>query len=173
MIEYPRKVLIATDGTEDSRRAARAAAALAASSEAELHVVHIGQTAPSNVSVAPTRPMLPGEPAGYAERQARKLLDRQVEQIQAEGGTVAEAHLKMGRPAATIVALAAEIGADMLVIGSGGPHQMRRAVAATTRRVAIGRAADAIVRTAPCPVLVVRGGGAVAEEVPNTAEEDR
>ena len=63
----------------------------------------------------------------------------------------------MGRPAAEIVALATETGADMLVIGNGGPHQMRRAVAATTRRAAMGKVADAIVRTAPCPVLVVRG----------------
>jgi len=173
VIEYPRKVLLATDGAKDSTRAAHAAVALVASSGAELHVVHVGQSTPSNVSATAMRPALPGEPPGYAERQARKLLDRQVEEIQAEGGTVTETHLKMGRPAAAVVALAAEIGADMLVVGSGGPHQMRRAVAATTRRAAIGRAADVIVRTAPCPVLVVRGGGAAAKELPNTEEEDR
>ena len=159
MIGYPRNILLATDGTEDSTRAAHAALALAASSGAELHVVHVGQPAPSNVSANAMRPALPGQPPGYAERQARMLLDRQVEQIRAEGGTVAEAHLRMGRPAAEVVALAAETGTDMLVIGSGGPHRMRRAVAATTLRAAIGKVADAIVRTAPCPVLVVRGGG--------------
>lgn len=173
MIEYPRKVLLATDGTDEATRAVHTAVALVASSGAELHVVHVGQAAPSNVSASAMRPALPGEPPGYAERQARKLLDRQVEEIQAEGGTVTEAHHRMGRPAAAVVALAAEIGADMLVIGSGGPHQMRRAVAATTRRAAIGRAADAIVRTAPCPVLVVRGEGAVAKELPDTEEEGR
>jgi nucleotide-binding universal stress UspA family protein len=177
MIEYPKKVLLATDGTEDSAMASRAAVALVASSGAELHVVHVGEAATSNVGATAMRPALPGEPPGYAERQARKLLDRQVEEIQAEGGTVTETHLKMGRPAAAVVALAAETGADLLVVGSGGPCQMRRAVAATTRRAAIGRAADAIVRTAPCPVLVVRGGGAEAKELPNelpnTVEEGR
>ncbi len=173
MIEYPKKVLLATDGTEDSARAARTAVALVASSGARLHVVHVGQAAPSNVSASAMRPALPGEPPGYAERQARKLLDRQVEELRAEGATVAGAHQRMGRPAAAVVALAEEIGADMLVIGRGGPHQMRRAVAATTRRAAIGKAADAIVRTAPCPVLVVRGDGALAEELPDTTKEDR
>lgn len=164
MIGYPRNVLLATDGTEDSTRAAHAALALAASSGAELHVVHVGQAAPSNVSGTAMRPALPGEPPGYAERQARMLLDRQVGEIQAEGGTVTEAHLKMGRPAAEVIALAADTGADMLVIGSGGPHQMRRAVAATTRRAAMGKVADALVRTAPCPVLVVRGDGVLGEK---------
>ena len=164
MIGYPRNIMLATDGTEDSTRAAHAALALAASSGAELHVVHVGQSAPSNVSATAMRPALPGEPPGYAERQARLLLDRQVGEIRAAGGSITEAHLKMGRPAAEVIALAAEAGADMLVIGSGGPHQMRRAVAATTRRAALGKVADAIVRTAPCPVLVVRGDGAPGGE---------
>lgn len=172
MIEYPTKILLATDGTEDSAKASRAAAALAHPSGAELHVVHVGQAAPSNVGVAPTRPMLPGEPPGYAERQARRLLEREVEEVRAEGGTVTDAHHRMGQPAAEVVALAVELGADLLVVGSGGPRQVRRAVAATTRRAAVGRAADAIVRTAPCPVLVVRGEGALARALPNT-EEDR
>jgi len=173
MIGYPRNVLVATDGTEDSTRAARTAVALAASSGARLHVVHVGQAAPSNVSASAMRPALPGEPPGYAERQARKLLERQVQELLAEGATVAGAHQRMGRPAAAVVALAAEIGADMLVIGVGGPHQMRRAVAATTQRAAIGKVADAIVRTAPCPVLVVRGAGELAGELPDAAKEDR
>lgn len=171
MTEYSTKILLATDGTEDSARASRAAVALARSSGAGLHVIHVGQAAPSNVGATPTRPMLPGEPPGYAERQAEKLLHLTVEELRAEGATVTEAHHKMGRPAAAVVALAAEIGADMLVIGGGGPRQMRRAVAATTRRAAIGRVADAIVRTAPCPILIVRGGGAVAKGGPNTTEE--
>ncbi len=173
MIEYPKKVLLATDGTEGSARASRAAFALAHSSGAELHVVHVGQAAPSNVSAAPTRPMLPGEPPGYAERLARRLLAREVEEVRAAGGTVTDAHHRMGQPPVEVVALAAKLGADLLVVGSGGPRQMRRAVAATTRRAAIGFVADALVRTAPCPVLVVRGDGAVAKELPNTEEEDR
>jgi nucleotide-binding universal stress UspA family protein len=44
----------ASNGTEDSIRAARAAVALSTGTGAELHVVHVGQAA--------ARPPLPGEP---------------------------------------------------------------------------------------------------------------
>lgn len=61
---------------------------------------------------------------------------------------------------------AGELGADLLVVGGGGPRRTRRAVAATTRRTAIGKVADASVRSAPCPVLVVRGapGGEIESD---------
>lgn len=157
MSEYPNKVLLATDGTEDSARAARAAVALANSSGAELHVVHVGHAGPALGGAPAMRPALPGEPPGYAEQQARKLLERQVEEIRAANGTVTGVHLRMGQPAPEVVAVAAEIGADLLVVGSGRPRPVRRTVAATTRQPALGRASDVIVRAAHCPVLVVRG----------------
>jgi nucleotide-binding universal stress UspA family protein len=42
MSEFPAKILLATDGSEDSEIAARAAIDLANDTGAELHVVHIG-----------------------------------------------------------------------------------------------------------------------------------
>lgn len=156
MSGYPKKVLLATDGSEDSIRAARAAVALAG--EAELHVVHVGQPAAPEMSAAPAaRPPLAGEPPGHAEKQARKLLEGQAKMVEAIGGSVAESHLRLGQPAAEVLSVVDEIGADMVVIGSGGPRAVRRAVAATARRATLGRASGAIVCTARCPVLVVRG----------------
>ncbi len=46
MIEYPTKVLLATDGSGDSARAIEVAVALSGKTGAELHVVYVGQ-APS------------------------------------------------------------------------------------------------------------------------------
>lgn len=164
MSTYPRKVLLATDGSEDSVRAAHAAIALADKAESELHVIHVGQPATSEIGPAPAaRPPLAGEPHDYAEKQARKLLEGQVKTIEAIGGKVTETYLRIGQPAAEVISAAEEIGADMVVVGSGGPHPMRRVVAATTRRAALGRAADVIVRSAPCPVLVVRGDAALGD----------
>lgn len=157
MIEYPTKVLLATDGTEDSIQAARVAVALTVSTGAELHVVHVGHAAPSATGASAAHPPLPGEPPGYAERQARRLLDGQAEVIRAIGGEVTETHLRMDGPAAGVVSVGMEIGADLIVVGSGGPRRVRRAVAAATRHAALGRASDAIIRTAHCPVLVARG----------------
>ncbi len=156
MIEYPKRVLLATDGTEDSVRAAHAAVALATSSGAELHVAHVGHSAQaSEVATAAMRPALPGEPPGYAKRRAQKLLEEQVEEIRAAGGTVTESHLRMGRPPAEVLILCVELGVDLLVVGSGRPRAVRRAVSATVRRPALGSTADTIVRSANCPVLVV------------------
>jgi nucleotide-binding universal stress UspA family protein len=162
MIEYPTKILLATDGGADSVRAGQVAVSLAAKHGAELHVVHVGHAASSTSGVTVEGGALPGEPPGYAERQAEKMLEGQVEQLQSTGGAVTEPHLRMGQPAAEVITLSEELEADLLVVGSGGPRPVRRAVAATTRRPAIGRVSEVIVRTAPCPVLVIRG-----EAVPN------
>lgn len=161
MIEYPKRVLLATDGTEDSARAAQVAVALADRAGSELHVVHVGRAPASPEVATAARPPLPGEPPGYAERQARKLLERQVEEIRDAGGTVDGSHLRTGQPAAEVIGLSEELDADLLVVGSGRPRPVRRAVTATMRRGALGSAADVIVRNARCPVLVVRG-----EDVP-------
>lgn len=159
MTAYPKKVLLATDGTEDSVRAARVAVALTASSGGELHVIHVGQAATPSTGTTVEGASLPGQPPEYAEKQARKLLDGQVEVIKSVGGEVTGAHLRMGQPAQQVVLLSDELGADLLVVGSGRPRAVRRAGAATMRRAALGRASDYIVRTAHCPVLVAHGDG--------------
>jgi nucleotide-binding universal stress UspA family protein len=61
---------------------------------------------------------------------------------------VAEGHLRVGDAAPQIVALAEEIEAGLIVMGSRGLGGIRRAL--------IGSVSDAVVRHAHCPVLVVR-----------------
>jgi nucleotide-binding universal stress UspA family protein len=95
-------------------------------------------------------------PNSYAEevdlvgddRQARMVLDAEAEKVRAVGGTVAQAHLSMGKADHEIVALAEEIGAGLIVMGSRGRSGIRRAL--------MGSASDSVVRHAHCPVLVVR-----------------
>lgn len=167
MSAYPKKVLLATDGSEDSIRAAHASVALANRAESELHIVHVGNPPTPEVGASAARPPLPGTPPGYAEKEARKLLEGQAKMVEAIGGEVSESHLRMGQSAAEVISVATEVGADMVVVGSGGPRPVRRAVAATTRRPVLGRASDVIVRSAPCPVLVVRGDAALADNAPS------
>ena len=73
MIEYPTKVLLATDGTPDSEASAVLAVALVSREGAELHVVHVGYAAFSATGTTVGGGSLPGQPAGYDEQQARKL----------------------------------------------------------------------------------------------------
>ena len=157
MIEFPKKILLATDGGADSVHAAQVAVALVDKHGAELHVVHVGHVPQFGAGTRVEGGALPGEPPGYAEHQAKKLLEGQVEQLRSIGGTVTESHLRMGRPAVEVVALSVELESDLLIVGSGGSRSLRRAFAATTGRPPIGRVCEAIVHRAPCPVLLIRG----------------
>ena len=167
MIEYPTKILLATDGTEYSAMAAEAAVALSNKTGAELHVVHVGQAHYSGSGVTVEGGGLPGDSYEAIVDRARKLLERQVEQVRESGGNVTETHLRIGSPPYEVVGMSDEIGADLIVVGSGRPRAMRRAVSETMRRAAIGAAADYIVRSAHCPVLVVRGDGVLRGVVPH------
>jgi nucleotide-binding universal stress UspA family protein len=144
---FPTRILLATDGSEEAELAALRAVDLADATDSELHVVHVG--------VVPT--FLKSYPGtlGYERRLyeqieevSRELLRKQSWRVKAAGGTVAGTHLRMGAVAMEIVALAEEIGADLIVMGSRGLGGVRRAL--------MGSVSDSVVRHAHCPVLVVR-----------------
>lgn len=145
MSVFPAKILLAVDGSEEASLAARSAVGLAEKTGSELHVVHVGE--------APVvyRPELRGYRSLYEQREkeARRLLDEQVKSL---GDRVAQAHLRMGRPDGEIVALAEELGAGLIVLGSRGLGGLRRTL--------MGSVSDSVVRHAHCPVLVVRGSAA-------------
>jgi nucleotide-binding universal stress UspA family protein len=173
MIEYPTKILFAADGGEGSMTAAEAAIALSNKTGAELHVVHVGQAHHSGSGVTAEAGGLPGgDTYETIVDRARKLLERQVEQVRESGGTITETHLRIGSPPYEVVGLSDELGADLIVVGSGRPRAVRRAVSETMRRAAIGAAADYIVRSAHCPVLVVRGDGILRSVVPHPDTRD-
>ena len=140
-----KKILLATDGSRDAELAARAAVDLSNGAGAELHLVHAWQPLPHFAY-----PSL--VPAGYYppyEAGARKLLDEQAARAGLDGGTAAQAHLAMGRPAEAIIDVGEEIGAGLIVLGSRGLGPLRR--------LAMGSVSDAVVRHAHRPVMVVRG----------------
>ncbi len=145
---FPTKMLLATDGSTDAELATRTAVDLANSTNSELHVVHVGHLLGYVGYVAPGL----GAPVTSAQeeldREARELLEAQLEQIQAAGGTITQAHLESGRPDEEIVALAERIGAGLIVIGSRGLGGIRRAL--------MGSVSDSVVRHAHCPVLIRR-----------------
>jgi nucleotide-binding universal stress UspA family protein len=96
----------------------------------------------------------------------------QVEQVRESEGTITETHLRIGSPPYEVVGLTGEIGVGLILVGSGRPRAVRRAVSETMRRAAIGAAADYIVRSAHCPVLLVRGDGVLRGLVPHPDARD-
>jgi nucleotide-binding universal stress UspA family protein len=155
-VVFPTKVLLATDGSREAELAARTAADLAQKTDSELHMVHVFGIAPVGPPVYPEATDLQSveyeaeaeERQRISEQRAREVLEAEVEKARSAGGMVAQAHLIEGRVAPEIVALAEEIGAGLIVMGSRGRGGIRRAL--------LGSVPESVVRHAHCPVFVVR-----------------
>jgi nucleotide-binding universal stress UspA family protein len=141
-LAFPTRILLATDGSEEAKLAASTAAELAGGTDSELHVVTVGPFVPTFLAATEE------EPARLA-REARRALDEQVGLIEAAGGTVAQAHLRLGGAAEEIVALAEDVGAGLIAMGSRGRGGIRRAL--------LGSVSERVVRHAHGAVMIVRG----------------
>jgi nucleotide-binding universal stress UspA family protein len=138
---FPTNILLATDGSREAGLAATTAADLATATDSELHVIHVGELLPTVLAQTEVEP-------AQLEREAREVLDEQVKRIEEAGGTVKEAHLRLGRADEEIVDLAQSLGVGLIVMGSRGHGRIRRAL--------MGSVSDSVVRHAPCPVTIVR-----------------
>jgi nucleotide-binding universal stress UspA family protein len=144
---FPTRILLATDGSEEARLAALRAVDIAENTDSELHMVHVG-VIPTFLESYPGTLGYDGKLYEQIEEESRELLRKLSWQVKAAGGAVAGAHLRMGMVALEIVALAKELGVDLIVMGCRGHRGIRRAIE--------GSISDAVIRRAPCPVLVVR-----------------
>jgi nucleotide-binding universal stress UspA family protein len=138
---FPTNILLATDGSREAELAATTAADLANATNSQLHVVHVGELLPTFLAQTEVEP-------AQLEREARELLDEQVRRIEEAGGTVEEAHLRLGRADEEIVDLAHSLDVGLIVMGSRGRGRIRRAL--------MGSVSDSVVRHAPSPVTIVR-----------------
>ncbi len=141
-LAFPTKILLATDDSEEAKLAASAAAELAEGTDSELHVVTVGPYVPTFLAVTEEEP-------GRTAREARKTLDDEVVLIEAAGGRVGQAHLRFGGVAEEIVALAEDVGAGLIAMGSRGRGGIRRAL--------MGSVSERVVRHAHCAVMIIRG----------------
>ena len=153
MTDLPRRVLVATDGSEHATLAVRAAADLSNRADAELHVVHVRKPLPVQSSLPRSAyfDRVFEEYADLYEEETWQLMRRQVFRAKAEGANVADAHLREGWAAEEITGLARKVPADLVVVGSRGVGPLERLVK--------GSVSERVVRLAACPTLVVPGGG--------------
>jgi nucleotide-binding universal stress UspA family protein len=135
------KILHANDGSEHAFRALALALEIAKQNRSELHIVCVEEI-----------PFLPEfmeevrESAGTAARYFHGVLQRArgIEKSQVHLDT----HILAGHPVRDIVRLAADIKADLLVIGAIGHSAIYERM--------VGSRADRIIQLAQCPVLVVK-----------------
>ena len=144
---FPTRILLATDGCEESELAALKAVELSQSTDSELHVVHVGLV-PSFLMSHPEILSYDRKLYERIEEGSRELLRKLSWRVKVAGGTVAGTHLRMGEVDLEIVGLAKELEAGLIVMGCRGHRGIRRVIEGST--------SDAVIRHAPCPVLVVR-----------------
>ncbi len=154
MTDFPTRILLATDGSEDAAFAARTAINLANKTGSELHVVYVEEV-PRRLSASESTsleglidPEFEERMRQHAQAAASQLLEEQVQKIEEAGGQITQAHPRFGRPYAEIVHLAEELDAGVVVVGSTGQGGVSRAL--------LGSVSESVVRHAHCPVLVVR-----------------
>jgi nucleotide-binding universal stress UspA family protein len=145
---FPKRILLAIDGSEEAALATEAATELSKNTASEVHLAYVVPT-PARLAYPHHYPAEVREDIfEQAKEEAQDFLDKQSEQIRSGGGSVTETHLRMGRPDHEIVKLSDDLGVGLIVIGSRGLTGMRRAL--------MGSTSDSVVRHAHCPVLVVR-----------------
>jgi nucleotide-binding universal stress UspA family protein len=141
------KILLASDGSEDSELAARTAIDLSKRLDSQLHIVYV---TPEHAYHHAYYDLRHREEVERFGREDRRMLDELADRVRETGGTLAETHLRVGDAAKEIVGAAEELGAGLIVVGSRDRGRMRRLV--------MGSVSDSVVRHAHCSVLVVRVG---------------
>jgi len=146
-----KRILVPIDGTPTSNRGLREAVGFAKAQKARLQLVHV---------VDVHNAMLTGLSGGAAvtdiaaalEERGRRLVEKAVALVRKSGLACETVLLESlsGPAAEPIVRQARKWRADLIVIGTHGRRGLKRLV--------MGSDAEQIVRNAPAPVLLIRGG---------------
>ena len=139
------KILCPVDFSETSRRALETAVDLAARLDAKVRVIHVYQWPASALpnGVLET----PDDFEAVLEERLGKQLDAFVGESAVEGADLTT-NICEGVPYAEITAVAEEMGADLIVIGTHGRTGLAHFL--------LGSVAERVLRTSEIPVLTVR-----------------
>lgn len=158
----PQIIVVGVDFSEASELAVQQAFLMAAERQnVEVHLINVVQTYGTQVTYE-----MPVDASALAvltiteaRSRFRRYADEALARFQAQhpnlGFTRVVAHVRFDAIADEIAQLAADLEADLVVVGTYG----RRGLS----RLLLGSSAEAVVRLAPCPVLVVRPKAVPAE----------
>jgi len=141
----PQIVVVGTDGSEQSQRAAHVAASLARRNSAHLVIVTVVRPPEGWWGVVGQPPPADHLSKALSEAQA-EILDTTVSVLDTEGLSW-ETSEEIGDPATALTDLCERRGADLLVVGRRGAGRLERLV--------VGSVADRVTHLSPCPVLIV------------------
>ncbi len=156
------RIVVPIDFSNESTQAAQYAAALARRLDASVHLVHVLESSD-----------MPGGPFEFHGRPAAELLDQLYWQTRQhlvavgaglEGGVHVTSEVRHGTPADSIRQAAIDYGADLVIMSTHGRTGLSHLL--------MGSVAEQVIRTARCPVLVVRDCGQVHVHRPGTVTAD-
>ncbi|MFP4655944.1 MAG: universal stress protein [Methanohalobium sp.] len=131
-----RNILIATDGSENSKEAINSGIEFAKLTGAKVHAIYVINA--------------PWEREAYRYlREIGKKTTNEVKQIGDKNGVDVETHLLEGNPAEQIIDYAENNDIDLIVMGTHGESGLRRFM--------MGSVAQKVVRSSIIEVLVARG----------------
>lgn len=137
-----KKIVIATDGSENNRAAVEEGLRIARACGSIVYAVYVIDDAVLNAASL-------GEGEAPVYEQLRDEGRRAVEGARAiSDGIDVKTSVLEGKPAGEITRFGADIGADLLVVGTRGKSSIETLL--------LGSVADAVIRTATCPVLVIK-----------------
>ena len=140
-----RKILVPIDFSDPSQDALEDAIDLAKTWGAELHLLHCYSIHPA--AIDPYGLAYPERFEQDVREAAQSRLAEWGDKARAQGVQATE-HLSGRFPSDEIPAQAAELGVDLIVMGTRGLTGLRHVI--------VGSVAERTVRTAPCPVLTVK-----------------
>lgn len=159
MIDY-KNILIAVDGSREAEWAFHKAVGSAKRNNAKLTIINVIDTRSFASVEAYDRSI-----SDRANSFAKKLLDGYELLARENGLTEVDKIIDYGSPKAIIPKKAVgKTGADVIVCGSSGLNAVERFI--------VGSVSEAIVRHAPCDVLVVRTETIPEEFEPTVATEE-
>lgn len=143
MDEY-KHILVAVDLTEESHLVARRACKLRIASDAIISCLHVIE--PLSLAYGGDIPM----DLSTIQEQIQETAKIHLTEF-AKSLSIPEEnqHLIFGRPETEIHAMANQVGADLIVVGSHGRHGLA---------LLLGSTANGVLHGAPCDVLAVRVG---------------
>jgi nucleotide-binding universal stress UspA family protein len=139
-------IVVGTDGSPTAQLAVARAAEVAAALESTVHIVTCYDRVPVAAAAGSFGMVVPVD--DQALERAREVAAGAREIATASGAAV-DAHVCEGQPADVLITLAAELGAQMIVVGNRGMSGARRVLGSVPNRVS---------HQARCDVLIVMTG---------------
>ena len=143
MANYSR-ILMAVDLSEDSDKVAERALAIAHNNDAELHIIHVIE--PLSFAYGGDIPM---DFSGIQDEIHQQAVSQTAKFSEKHGLGEDRRHVVLGQPEVEIHALAEELSADLIVVGSHGRYGLA---------LLMGSTANGVLHGASCDVLAVRVG---------------